>query len=265
MPEFLTVPTVNGRAVLLEGGASQDLLIAEKAASAPIGDYPLGSSIFSKSDSAAGYPSPQADLGGVVKTSKTSELSASQTLSVFQLEQSVNYTRYWEPGMSDWVSWLALTGHLVGGIQMWLTNVAPEKHIFLMGQNVSRTFWWELFALWGTSFGAGDGSTTFGMPDWRRRAPFGLDNVVPPTGRPEMRGVGNKFGEERHVLTRAELPNYDLPTSPVPPRGNNVARASGNPGTGGTDIVTINSGGSDMPHENLPPGFVSGFIVRGAT
>jgi len=58
-----------------------------------------------------------------------------------------------------------------GAVWMWMTGAAPAGTILLQGQTVSRTGAnAALFALWGTTFGAGDGSTTFGLPDFRQAA-----------------------------------------------------------------------------------------------
>lgn len=61
----------------------------------------------------------------------------------------------------------------VGSVKMWLTGSAPTGWLILDGSNISRTTYSDLFALWGTTFGTGDGSTTFGIPDMRQRIPIG--------------------------------------------------------------------------------------------
>jgi microcystin-dependent protein len=55
----------------------------------------------------------------------------------------------------------------IGSIVMWLTGTAPTNWLHLNGQAVSRTTYAALFALFGTTFGVGDGSTTFNVPDVR--------------------------------------------------------------------------------------------------
>ena len=50
---------------------------------------------------------------------------------------------------------------------------APSGWFLCQGQAVSRTTYSELFAVIGTSFGAGDGSTTFNIPDMRESVPKG--------------------------------------------------------------------------------------------
>ncbi len=56
-------------------------------------------------------------------------------------------------------------------------SVAPDGWLMCYGQAVSRTVYAALFAVIGTAFGAGDGSTTFNLPDMRGRFPLGKDNM----------------------------------------------------------------------------------------
>lgn len=67
----------------------------------------------------------------------------------------------------------------VGSIKMWLTASAPTGWVILDGSNISRSTFSELFGIWGTTFGAGDGSTTFGIPDMRQRIPIGKTTTTP--------------------------------------------------------------------------------------
>lgn len=65
----------------------------------------------------------------------------------------------------------------LGSLQFFLGTAAPPRWILCYGQPVSRTTYAMLFSTIGTACGAGDGSTTFNLPDLRGRAPFGLDNM----------------------------------------------------------------------------------------
>lgn len=54
----------------------------------------------------------------------------------------------------------------VGTVYLWPDAVAlPADHLVCNGQSVSRTTWEDLFDVYGTTFGNGDGSTTFGLPN----------------------------------------------------------------------------------------------------
>lgn len=54
---------------------------------------------------------------------------------------------------------------------------APAGFVLAAGQNLSRSTYAALFAVFGTGYGAGDGSTSFGIPDARGRAIFGVDGM----------------------------------------------------------------------------------------
>ena len=58
-----------------------------------------------------------------------------------------------------------LTARHVGGIMPWPTTSAPEDFLLCQGQTVSRTTYAALFGVISTTYGAGDGSTTFRIPD----------------------------------------------------------------------------------------------------
>lgn len=76
------------------------------------------------------------------------------------------------------------TNRLVGELVMWGTGTAPSKWLLCDGTAVSRTTYQSLFELWGTTFGSGDGSTTFNLPDFRQKFPLGKASS----------GTGNTLG-----------------------------------------------------------------------
>lgn len=72
----------------------------------------------------------------------------------------------------------------VGSGLLWYTNTAPDKYLLCDGTAVSRTDYAALFAILGTTYGVGDGSTTFNLPDLRQRMPLGK----------AASGTGNSLG-----------------------------------------------------------------------
>lgn len=74
--------------------------------------------------------------------------------------------------ITDLRAWAGI-GNDVGDLKFSGRATAPVGWLVAMGQTVSRTLYAELFAAIGTAFGAGDGSTTFGLPDLRGRMPVG--------------------------------------------------------------------------------------------
>lgn len=91
---------------------------------------------------------------------------------------------------------------------------APSGWLLCAGQTVSRTTYALLFAVIGTTYGVGDGSTTFGIPDCRGRATYGQDNMGgTPANRITVAGgnfdgtvLGGTGGLQNHTLTQGELP-----------------------------------------------------------
>lgn len=80
---------------------------------------------------------------------------------------------------------------------------APEGFLFCEGQAVSRTVYAKLFAVIGTQHGAGDGSTTFNLPDHRGRVGVGKSTEA------EFNTLGKKGGEKNHILTVAEIASHN--------------------------------------------------------
>jgi microcystin-dependent protein len=60
-----------------------------------------------------------------------------------------------------------------GSVIAWSGSSAPSGWVFCDGTAISRTTYAALFAVAGTSYGVGDGSTTFNVPDLRDRLPLG--------------------------------------------------------------------------------------------
>lgn len=65
----------------------------------------------------------------------------------------------------------------LGCPQIYFGSTAPAGHVLCYGQALSRTTYSALFAILGTTYGAGDGSTTFNIPDMRGFVPAGKDNM----------------------------------------------------------------------------------------
>lgn len=78
-------------------------------------------------------------------------------------------------------------------------TVAPENYLFCDGSAVSRTTYATLFGVIGTTFGAGDGSSTFNLPDLSGRVPLGVSST---------HLLGSTGGSETVTLTEAELPAH---------------------------------------------------------
>lgn len=75
------------------------------------------------------------------------------------------------------------------------TSTVPDGYLLCSGAQVSRVTYAALFTAIGTSYGAGDGSSTFTLPDFRDRFPQGAGNVVPGTYlNPGLPGIWGNTG-----------------------------------------------------------------------
>ena len=63
----------------------------------------------------------------------------------------------------------------VGEITLWGTSTAPTGWLIADGSTVSRSTYSALFAVLGTTYGVGDGSSTFGIPNLKGKVPVGRD------------------------------------------------------------------------------------------
>lgn len=88
----------------------------------------------------------------------------------------------------------------VGSIQAYGGATAPFGWLLCQGQAISRATYAELFGVIGTSFGAGDGSTTFNVPDLRDRFPEGA-NTSSAAGTIKEAGIPNITGSASSVVT----------------------------------------------------------------
>lgn len=84
----------------------------------------------------------------------------------------------------------------IGGIIEWPAPVLPVGFLLCDGQQVSRVTYARLYSVLGTIYGAGDGSTTFNVPDYRAIFLVGEGGAF--TAGPTL------YGETAHTLTAAE-------------------------------------------------------------
>lgn len=126
------------------------------------------------------------------------------------------------------------------GIDYWGSTAPNGSFAFPIGQAISRTIYATLFSLFGTTYGAGDGATTFNIPDKRGRVSVAADSG---TGRMPGYSLGVSGGAATHTLTLAELPS-DIQS--VQNQGFNISvtstRSDIDVGTGGSS-----TGGGGIP------------------
>ena len=156
-------------------------------------------------------------------------------------------------------------------------TVAPPGFLLEQGQAVSRTVYADLYAVIGTTFGAGNGTSTFNVPDMRKRVPVGLDSTDA-----DFTPIGKAGGEKAHTMTTDEMPvhthiqnahTHGIESSAQEKSGMGLTAAADfsdrvlvsgtNNGSsvGATTAVNQNAGGG-AAHNNLQPYSVRNFIIK---
>ena len=138
-------------------------------------------------------------------------------------------------------------------------NNVPSNWKICDGSEVSRTTYADLFNVIGTSYGAGDGSTTFNLPNKRGRVSVGLDS-----SQTEFSTIGKKGGEKTHQLKEEELPSHAHTVKGTVGSGGYAEGVSfgnsANPGY--TSWVSMSAVGGNQPHNNLQPYEVDVWIIK---
>ena len=152
------------------------------------------------------------------------------------------------------------TDYIAGKVFAFAGNFTPAGCLLCDGSEVSRSDYWELFAIVGTTYGAGDGSTTFNLPNIESRTIIGeSDNYA----------FGSTGGEEAHTLTVEEMPSHNHSTYVRGFSGVETKEAftkasydyQNTATTAGAALAINESTGGDQPHNNMQPYIVMRFFI----
>jgi microcystin-dependent protein len=139
----------------------------------------------------------------------------------------------------------------------WPTSTAPSGWLLCDGAAVSRTTYSALFAVIGTTYGVGDNSTTFNLPNMKGRIPVGYDS-----GQTEFDALGETGGSKTHTLSTSEMPSH---SHTVTARSGNDAVSGGYSVAKTSDVdttMTSSSVGGGNAHNNLQPYLVLNYIIK---
>lgn len=114
----------------------------------------------------------------------------------------------------------------IGEVRMFASEV-PNGWLHCLGQEASREDYADLFAAIGTTFGAGDGTTTFNLPDAGGRSPQGYDSESEALGAVLGTKMQTQVPQHRHT---------------VPRQSATATRASVTMGTGAIYLDTTDTG-----------------------
>lgn len=192
----------------------------------------------------------------IFANNKMSQLKAKQSKTTNQIRGTMFV---YKDEASDWVK---LTGPEIGDIKY---SVRSDNHYGWLkcdGTAISRTTYSDLFDVIGTSFGSGDNSTTFNLPDCRGRVLGGIGTGSDLTAR----SLGASVGAETHTLTTSEMPSHTHGNNSVggilglmtangsDTAGSGLDNSSSEPNLYATPVeLIINSAGGGGAHNNMQP------------
>lgn len=151
-----------------------------------------------------------------------------------------------------------------GALVQWSTASAPSGFLLCNGAAVSRTIYSALFAVIGTTFGAGDGTTTFTLPDLKNRFPVGagdLYSLAATGGSKDAVVVSHSHtvtdpGHD-HSYTRYNALQVQSGSATQCWTGTSTQNTSSE-----TTGITIDSAGESGTNKNLPPYLALYFIIK---
>lgn len=171
-----------------------------------------------------------------------------------------------------------------GSITQYAGASAPAGWLLMYGQAISRVTYKALFDAIGTVYGAGDGSTTFNVPDARGRALLGKDNMGGTAANRLTSGgggldgatLGAVGGGETKTLTTGQIPSHAHQEQALNTVGSatavtemsglsgsqqSIVLASSGKATIGGALNTV-AAGSGGAHSVIQPGLVINYIIK---
>ena len=128
----------------------------------------------------------------------------------------------------------------------------PEGFLLCDGAEYSREEYPELFIAIGTTYGSGNGSTTFNVPNLQTRVPIGAsENYV----------LGSTGGEETHTLTINEMPRHTHSIESRTVAGAMYGTVTTSNNTESIGAVNTQPTGLNQPHNNMQPYTVVNYII----
>jgi len=178
----------------------------------------------------------------------------------------------------------------VGAIKPWTKATAPDGYVLCNGAAISRTTYADLFGVIGTTYGAGDSSTTFNVPQLQGKMPQGYDgntyNLAGTGGANTVTvAVTNNQAAtnatNQAVTVTGSISNTSLTTAQLSshshsieqsPEGHHNNAMNNTPfpldsnGRGETDNSTLNAGsGTGHNHSHTLSGTLTGNITTSLT
>jgi microcystin-dependent protein len=179
----------------------------------------------------------------------------------------------------------------VGMVVPYAGSSAPTGWLLCYGQAVSRVTYADLFTAISTTYGTGDGSTTFNLPDLRGRVAAGKDDMGGSAAsritnsESSITGttLGAAGGAESVTLSAAQSgttahthsitdPGHthqytvtgDVGTDATARQGNSVSSGNGNTQSGvtGISVVAASAASAASSHSSVQPTIILNYIIK---
>ena len=205
------------------------------------------------------------------------------------------FTYYNDGDSSQWVESTNVVANVepnpipAGAMMAWASDIIPANWLLCDGTAVSRSTYASLFAAIGTTYGGGDGTTTFNLPNLKGKTIVGKDST-----QTEFDLLGETGGAKTHTLTASEMPSHThtfsattssdgahthkfgyetgsatasgQPYANTRAMGHNPANQYSDTSSNGAHTHTISgttgSAGSGGAHNNLQPYIVLNYIIK---
>jgi len=176
----------------------------------------------------------------------------------------------------------------VGAIKPWTKSAAPAGYVLCDGAAISRTDYADLFGVISTTYGAGNGSTTFNVPDLKGKLPQGYESgnyamaatggadtvTVAVTNNQAISAVTSTATSTQSVTMTGNIDNTSLTTAQLASHAHTYTSSTGNtraagPGSGAnmadtndSNLTTANQGsGTGHNHGHNLSGTLTGNIT----
>lgn len=146
----------------------------------------------------------------------------------------------------------------VGTIIPYAGTTIPSNYMKCEGQALSRIEYDILFSAIGTTYGEGDGSTTFNLPNLKGRVITGIDS-----NDTDFDTLGETGGEKTHTLTVEEIPshNHDLNGYTDTPNQGSLYYLSVK-GIDAYGVTQTENAGGGQAHNIMQPYIVLNYIIK---
>jgi len=144
-----------------------------------------------------------------------------------------------------------------GAVTAFAGSSAPTGWLLADGSVVSRSTYAALFAIISTTYGAGNGTTTFNVPNLKGKVPVGLNSA-----ETEFDALAETGGAKTHTLSAAEIPAHTHPIAAIGTVDADYFSIGSGQQIGSSLTATGANAGGGGAHNNLQPYITLNYIIK---